>query len=145
MVVESLIMPFMKKVDLEKRKNELKKAIGALSRKKDEPKLKELKRELKKIEKAEEVLKKPLPTFYFWYCSEKAANLAEFAEAIQKAPINSLNHHAEHHDFSNWLNKSVPQSLLVMIKEAEKKRNEELRKALLHAIEKFAKKKLGIN
>lgn len=144
MVVENLIMPFIKKADLERRKSELKRAIGALSKKKDEAKLKELRRELKKIEKTEEVLKKPLPTFYFWYCNKKASSLSEFVEAVQQAPLESLNHHAEHHDFSNWLNMHIPKSFLVMIKDAEEKRNEELRKALLHALEKFAKKKLGV-
>lgn len=142
MVIENLILPFIKKADLERRKKELKKAIGALS--KEEQKIKELKKELRRIERTEKLLTKPLPTFYFWYCNEKASSIAEFASALQRVPLESLNHHAEHHDFSKWLESKVPKSFLTLIKNAEEKRNEELRNALLKAIEHYTKKKAGI-
>ena len=44
-----------------------------------------------------------------------------------------------------YMNRPVKlEKLMEEVKKAEEKRNEELREALLHAIEKFTKKKLGI-
>ncbi|MCD6478579.1 MAG: hypothetical protein J7L44_01690 [Candidatus Diapherotrites archaeon] len=187
MGVQDLTLPFIKKKDLEKKKEEMKQSIGMLSKQKGEGKLHELevKAEVKKKEekkgtqqlevpeqekkekaqkeetkkgeeekavekvaevKAEdvtelpEIFKKPLPAFYFWYCDLKASSLLEFEEAVRKAPLESLQHHASNHDFSKWLEKNAPNSFIVKLRIAEEKSSDELRNAILEALE-FLKKK----
>jgi hypothetical protein len=185
MGIQDLTLPFIKKKDLEKKKEEMKQSIGMLSKQKEKEKLHELevkaevkkkaaekgtqqlevpkqkkkekvqKEETKKEEKVEEkaveekkkevaklpeIFKKPLPTFYFWYCDLKASSLLEFEEVVKKAPLESLHHHASNHDFSKWLEKNAPNSFIVKLRTAEEKSSEELRNAILEALE-FLKKK----
>ncbi|MEM4598616.1 MAG: hypothetical protein QW400_02905 [Candidatus Diapherotrites archaeon] len=79
----------------------------------------------------EDLFGKQLPVFYFWYCDLKAGNLLEFEQAVAKAPINSLEHHASNHDFSNWLSSSMPEYFITPLKAAENRKGEDLRKAIL--------------
>ncbi|MCX8189916.1 MAG: hypothetical protein N3F05_01665 [Candidatus Diapherotrites archaeon] len=82
----------------------------------------------------EDFFGKQLPVFYFWYCDLKAGNLAEFEQAIAKAPINSVEHHASNHDFSNWLSSSMPEYFITPLKAAEGRKGEDIRKAILELI-----------
>lgn len=82
----------------------------------------------------EDLFGKQLPVFYFWYCDLKAGNLVDFEQAVAKAPINSLEHHASNHDFSNWLSSSMPEYFITPLKAAENRKGENLRKAILELI-----------
>lgn len=100
-----------------------------------EPKLESQKTETQKVEmQKEDIFKKPLPTFYFWYCELKASNLAEFEDAIKKAPLQSIEHHASGHDFSNWLKGHMPEEFIASVVSSESKKGEELRSAILATI-----------
>lgn len=206
MGIQDLKLPFMRKTDLEKRKEEMKYAIGLFGRQKkleeaseseklqmlakevaklneetmpraesekafsdfeeevedikvpvkpqkeiEKPKLVEaesLKAKQQNVEKqtepanikpAEDIFKKQLPTFYFWYCELKASTLGEFEDAIKKAPLQSIEHHSSNHDFSKWLKGNMQDDFVASLNEAELKKGEALRAAILDAISALKK------
>jgi len=105
------------------------------SKKKKEEKKKEKKEKIKKMVGKKGWEPKQRTTFNFWYCNRKAADLAEFELAIKEIPLKSIEHHAKHNDFSNWLKDNATPFKAAKVKRLERKlKGEELRKKLIKAL-----------
>ena len=71
-------------------------------------------------------------TFSFWYSDKKASSLQEFKQAISTISEQSLEHHAEHNDFSKYLGEFYDKSIASKVEALERTlRGNELRKRIL--------------
>ncbi len=110
--MENLVLPWGRREKKENKKEKIKRAVG---KKYFEPKKR--------------------TTFNFWYCNRKASTIEEFKKALSEIPLQSLEHHAAHNDFSTWLKDNATPFKAAKIKKLEKKfKGEELRKKLLKAL-----------
>lgn len=59
-------------------------------------------------------------TFNFWYSDKKASSLQEFKQAISAISEQSLEHHAEHNDFSKYLGEFYDKGVATRVEAFEK-------------------------
>ncbi len=113
--MEDLILPWKKKKRKKKQEEKKERVKHAVGKKGWEPRARS--------------------TFNFWYCNRKAATLEEFGAAIAEIPLQSLEHHAAHNDFSNWLKDNATPFKAAKVKKIERKfKGEELKKKLIKAL-----------
>ncbi|MFH1234866.1 MAG: hypothetical protein V1493_04620 [Candidatus Diapherotrites archaeon] len=72
------------------------------------------------------------PAFVFWYSDKKASSFSEFRDAIKSISGQSLEHHAQHNDFSKYLREFYDKKAADRIESLEKSlKGAELRAKIL--------------